>query len=190
RHCGKRQQVTRLPVAPLRPEPAQGEIEDAAGEPVVDEPDEQPGDEEPDRDHDPGARRIVRKGPRLRADQRERDTDEEGDRGDRVLAILRGLPRVVAELGKNRSRGLREERSPRPPRAGLIRVCPISRDAHPGSVWDGRPAILTLKSIAWLPMTHMSHKAVRDDLASPPTHRPQRASAARSACKKTPVGSV
>ena len=141
RHRGKRQQVTRLPEAPSRPKPTEGEIENASREPVVDEPDQQPGDEEPDRNHDTGPRRIVRERGRLRGDQRQRHTDEEGDRRDRVLAIVGGLPRVVAKLREHRPRRLRDEQDSLPPRAGLVRVRPVGRDAHAGSVWDGGSAI-------------------------------------------------
>src|SRR5438552_2517012 len=129
--------MTRLPVAPLRPEPVEGEMEDAAGEPVVDESDEQPGDEEPDRDHYPCPRGIVGERRRLRTKQRQRDTDQEGDRGNRILAILSGLPRVVAKLRENRPRRLRDEQDSLPPCPGFVRVCPLSLDAHAGSVWDG-----------------------------------------------------
>src|SRR6266487_2393332 len=73
---------------------------------------------------------------RLRAEQRQRDTHEEGDRGDRVLAILGGLLRVVAKLPENRPRRLRDEQDPLPPRSGSVRMRPVSRDAHAWSVWD------------------------------------------------------
>ena len=139
RHRGERQQVTRLPVARFRPEPVEGEIEDAAGEPVVDESDEQPGDEEPDRDHDSRPRGIVGERGRLRAEQRQCDTDEEGDRGDRVLAILGGLSTVIAQLRENRPWCLRDEQDSLPPRAGFVRARPLSLDGHAGSVWDGAP---------------------------------------------------
>ena len=97
RDRSERQQVTRLTVAAYPAEPAQGEIENAAREPVVDESHEQPGDEEPDRDHDSGPCRVVGKRRRLSGGQSQREPGQEHHGDDRVLAIVRRLPRIVAQ---------------------------------------------------------------------------------------------
>ena len=111
-------------------------MEDAAGEPVVHDRHEQPGDKEPDRDHDSRPRRIVGERRRLHADQRQSEPGEEGDGDDRVLTVVSGLARIVAERREDRPRSLRHEERAQPPSAGLVFAHVLRLRVHRRSVRD------------------------------------------------------
>ena len=126
--------MARLPVARPRAEPIERQVEDAAGEPVVDDGDQQTGDEQPDRDDDPLPGRIVGEVGRLRRQQRQRQAHEERDRRDHVLTVLGCLARVVAQLREDLPRGLGDEERPQPPFGGFVAARGLGLRVHGRSV--------------------------------------------------------
>ena len=104
RRGGERERLPGAAPAALAAEPARGAVQQAADEPVRDDRVERAGDEREHRHERQGDRAVVQHAAERRARQDGGDARERGDRDERLLPLLGGIVRVVAERREDRTR--------------------------------------------------------------------------------------